>query len=358
MAKTNSKFNWQDKVINHAQIGGIETSVLDNGLGKGSRIAWVNTGSGLRYKVVLDRALDITEAFYNQHSLSWIGHAGATCPRPDANKGLEWLYGFTAGLVTTCGLTHYGPPETDNSEERGLHGRISNIPAMIESIVQPDIITGRLEMSITGIMKESRLFGPNLELRRTISATLGEPTIRIHDVVTNAGNTKCPHMLLYHCNFGWPLVDEGTELVWKGKFTTSGGPLDGQMFNEKRDYHKCMPPVDSHLGSGQALAFIDVAADKNSLCTIGLYNRKLALAVAMKYSKKQLPWLSNWQHWGKGEYVTGMEPGTNPPIGQNKARERKELIYIAPGKSKTYDLEITVLANEKKIESFIKTAGE
>ena len=70
MAAKASELNWHNKVNNYAQIGGIETSVLDNGLGKGTRIAWVNTGAGLRYKVVIDRALDIVDAFYNQYSLA------------------------------------------------------------------------------------------------------------------------------------------------------------------------------------------------------------------------------------------------------------------------------------------------
>ena len=34
-------------VINPSQLGGIETSVLDDGPGRGVRIAWVNTGGGL-----------------------------------------------------------------------------------------------------------------------------------------------------------------------------------------------------------------------------------------------------------------------------------------------------------------------
>ncbi len=29
---------WTDKISNHKQLGGIETSVLDNGAGKGVRI--------------------------------------------------------------------------------------------------------------------------------------------------------------------------------------------------------------------------------------------------------------------------------------------------------------------------------
>ena len=113
MAAKKTQPDWQGKVVNPAQIGGIETAILDNGLGRGTRIAWVNTGAGLRYKVVIDRGLDIADAFHNQHSLVWFSHAGITAPRPDANKGLEWLWAFAGGLVTTCGLTHVGGPESD-----------------------------------------------------------------------------------------------------------------------------------------------------------------------------------------------------------------------------------------------------
>ncbi|KPL20644.1 MAG: hypothetical protein AMJ75_11500, partial [Phycisphaerae bacterium SM1_79] len=67
MAARGNKFSWRNKVGNHLQIGGIETSVLDNGPGRGTRIAWVNTGAGLRYKVVIERGLDIADAFYNRH---------------------------------------------------------------------------------------------------------------------------------------------------------------------------------------------------------------------------------------------------------------------------------------------------
>ena len=352
MAKKESIFNWQNKVINHAQVGGIETSVLDNGLGKGTRIAWVNTGSGLRYKVVLDRGLDIADAFFNRHSIAWLSHAGVTAPRPDANKGLEWPYSFAGGLLTTCGLTHVGGPETDDFGERGLHGRISSIPARIESIIQPNLRLGKLQMSITAVMTQSRVFGPNLELKRTISSTIGEPTIRVHDVVTNLGNMPAPHMILYHCNYGWPLVDEATEIICSGTWASRGMDMDNAVFNSKRNYRKCSRPLDSHRGGGEGCAFIDVSADKKGICTVGLYNRGISLALVLRYKKKQLPWLSNWQHWGPGEYVTALEPGTNPPIGQSKAREQKKLIHIAPGASRAYDLEMTVLTDKKQISHF------
>lgn len=351
MASGQKKFAWTDKIINPAQLGGIETSVLDNGLGRGTRIAWINTGTGLRYKVVIDRALDIVDAFYNQHSLAFISHGGTSTPRPDSDRGIEWLATFCGGLVTTCGLSSMGAPDADH----GLHGRISNIPAEIESIIQPDPAAGKFDMSITAVIKETRVFGPNLELRRTISGTLGQPAIKIHDVVTNKSNSAQPHMMLYHCNYGWPIIDEGTEIIYKGKCVSRGAiPGDDAIFNSKHDYKTCPKPLESHRGFGEACGIIDIRPDRNGVCTAGLYNKKIGLAVAMKFNKKQLPVLTNWQHFGPGEYVVGLEPGTNPPTGIAKAKETKQLIMLAPGKSRTYDLEIAILTDKKAIANLLK----
>ncbi len=165
-------------------------------------------------------------------------------------------------------------------------------------------------------------------------------------------------MILYHCNFGWPLVDDGTDIICKGDWASRGMDMDNAVFNSKRNFKRCSKPLDSHKAGGEGCAFIDVAADKKGICTVGLHNRKLGLALVMKYQKKQLPWLSNWQHWGPGEYVTALEPGTNPPIGQAAARKQKNLIHIAPGKSKTYDLEMSVLTDKKQIAGFLKAAGQ
>lgn len=65
-------------VINPSPLGGIETSVLDDGPGRGVRIAWVNTGGGLRYKVVIDRGLDIAE--FKGQSLTWHSLTGVPAP--------------------------------------------------------------------------------------------------------------------------------------------------------------------------------------------------------------------------------------------------------------------------------------
>ncbi|MDF9794919.1 galactose mutarotase-like enzyme [Catalinimonas alkaloidigena] len=345
--------NWKDKISNPAQLGGIETSVLDNGAGRGSRIAWVNTGTGLRFKLVLDRAMDIADAFYNEHSLAWLSHVGITSPQPIALKGIDWIKTFGGGLLTTCGLTHVGGPESDEYGERSLHGRISNLPAEIESVIQPDPFAGKMEMSITARIRQTQVFGPSLELKRTISATLGQASIRIHDEVTNRANTPAPHMLLYHMNLGWPLVDEGADILWKGEWESREGKT-ARIFHDENNFRKCPPPMESHSGGGEEVAFIDIKADPSGTCKCGIHNAKLGMALAIRFQKSQLPWLTNWQHWGKGEYVTGLEPGTHPPIGQAKAREMKTLLQLEPGESKHYDLEFEVLKDEVSIKNFLQ----
>lgn len=344
--------NWKNKISNPAQLGGIETSVLDNGAGRGTRIAWINTGTGLRYKVVLDRAMDIADAFYNQHSLAWLSHGGVTPPQPFSHKGIDWLRTFSGGLITTCGLSQVGGPEADEFGERGLHGQISNIPAEIESIIQPDQLTGDLEMQITGRMRETQVLGSSLEMKRTISGTLGQPIIKIEDEVINRGNTPAPHMLLYHCNFGWPLVDENTQIIWQGNWISRDAP-NNKIFREGNNFKQCLAPTDEHNGSGEEAAFIDITPDANGNCTCGLYNAQLGFVLALRFPKAQLPWLTNWQHFGQNEYVTGLEPGTNTPIGQAKARAQNQLIMLAPGETRKYNLEIEILTDEISINKFL-----
>ena len=337
---------WSDKVGKVSQVGGIETAVLDNGISRGMRVAWINTGSGLRFKVLIDRAMDIADAAYNQYNLAWLNHAGFPSPQPFSDKGVDWLRTFGGGLVTTCGLSHVGGPEKDAFGERGVHGNISNIPAEIVSIVQPDPENGNMDMSITGIIRESKIFGPALELRRTISATLGVPGFKIHDEISNRGNTPAPHMILYHCNFGWPFADKGSQLIWKGKMLTR----DGNDFLNGEAFKTCPDTLSNHSGNGEEVAVVDIEASETGHCICGLHNPMLELAVAIQFDKKELPWMTNWQHWGKGEYVTGLEPGSHPPIGQSKARENETLIFIAPGERIQYNLSFQAIQGNENID--------
>lgn len=71
---------------------------------------------------------------------------------------------------------------------------------------------GDYEISVSGRVRQAHLFGENLELRRKIRCRLGTGELTVDDVVTNLGPATQPHMLLYHVNLGWPLLDEGATL--------------------------------------------------------------------------------------------------------------------------------------------------
>lgn len=324
-----------NKLSTLKQIGGIEISVLENGHGRGVRIAHLITGSGLNFKLVIDRCLDISNAFYGPYSLTWLSHNGITHGFDISSSG--WLDKFGGGLMTTCGLTHVGPPEEDLHGKRGLHDSVSFIPADIESVIQPDLYTRSLEMSITGRMIQSTVFGPSLELKRTISAELGKAKLRIHDIVRNMGNQQVPHMLLYHINLGWPLIDDGTKLIWNGIYNKKKYPQD--------NLKTCKSPIKSHQGKGEIAIYIDIDSDENGLCHCEAFNPKLGLGFKITFKKEQLPWLTNWQHWGENEYVIGIEPGTHPPIGQSAAREEGTLFFLRPNESCEYDLEMEIVHN-------------
>src|SRR5438874_456136 len=79
-----------DRYVNADQIGGIERYVIDDGAGRGVRALCVNTGAGLRYRVLVDRGLDIDQAFFNQYSLTFLTHKGVTAPSRGLDKGPDW----------------------------------------------------------------------------------------------------------------------------------------------------------------------------------------------------------------------------------------------------------------------------
>ncbi len=331
---------YQGKVGNVKQLGGIETSILDNGAGAGVRIAWIDTGSGLRYKIVIDRGMDIAEAVFNDCNLAWIGHIGIVKPQLLANQGTQWLRTFGGGLLTTCGLDHVGGPESDEFGERGIHGQISNLPAEIISIQQPNVFTGDLNFSITGIIRQARIFGPCLALKRTISGTLGNPSIRLTDEIINEGNQSAPIMLLYHFNFGYPLLDEGCIIQSDGESFVRTGH---ENLANPANLQIIPAPSPKHDGTGESVIVYDVSKNQKEMATCSLWNPHREVGIALRWNKNDMPYMSNWQHFGKNEYVTGLEPGTHPPVGQATARKEGSLQFLAPQEKKIIHVELNII---------------
>ena len=178
---------------------------LAAGRERGVRGFELTTGSGFACTVLADRALDITGASFRGRSLVYLSPAGQAHPAYYEPQGPGWLRTFPAGLLTTCGLSTLGSPGVDAGEELGLHGRISTLP--VEELGYWGAWEGDdYWMHITGAVSEGVIFGNPLRLTRHITAQLGGSSVRIEDTVENLGGQPTPHMMLYHCNFGFPLL--------------------------------------------------------------------------------------------------------------------------------------------------------
>ncbi len=347
-----------EKFIHAAQVGGIEAYEIADGAGRGVRALCVNTGGGLRYRVLVDRGLDIDQAFHHQHSLAFLTHAGVTRPSRAHDAGISWLASFTGGLLTSCGPFNIGPPGEDEGETLGLHGHHSNTPATIESIVQPEPRAGRDEMSITGIVRYGRLFARNLELRRTIRSRLGENALDVIDEFTNVGNQAAPHAWLLHINLGYPLVDEGAKFCYDAE-TVEPAPSEESRarFAAGQPYKTVPPPLQTHRGANEAVAYLFPRPGDDGRATVGLVNDKLGIGLAIRYSTRQFGRCLNWQHWGPGEYVTALEPSNGTVRGRATDRQHGTLDQIEAGARKSYEYRLEVVTDPAGLQALRKLNG-
>lgn len=327
-----------------SQIADAKEAVLSSGKADGVRVIEVKTGSGLAFTVVPSRALDIAWAEYKGMPLAHISKSGMVNPAFFEKDGLSFLRNFYCGLMTTCGLTYFGAPCVDEGEELGLHGRISNIPAKDVSVSREwegdDYV-----IRIRGKVQESRIFSENLVLTREISVKMGGKTIHVHDTVENCGFTESPFMLMYHCNFGYPIVSEDA-VLYTPKETVV--PRDADAQKGIGAYNRFQAPEP---GFAEQVFYHDMESKADGGVYMCLFNKKLGLGAYVKSNKKQLPYFVEWKMMGAGDYVVGMEPATWKPEGRSEARRRGELLFIRPGEVKTFDLEFGVVEDIEEIKN-------
>lgn len=345
------------------QFGGIQTGAIDhpqpNG-GQSCRVAFVNTGAGLTFTVALDRGGDIVEASYLGKNFAYLSANGYKPPSHAYHRGEQWLTSWPGGLVTTCGPLHIGAPRTDGVPDRqnSLHGQFSNTPAAVEAVINPDPRAKRYDMRLDLITRTTRMFGPSVEIRRTIACTLGEPRFELHDRVTNISDFAVPHHWLYHVNLGYPLLDEGARLIYGGAYDwhwdSAPGDEAGKLTPGPKtfgDYKQVPKPLKAHAQEGQR-GLIVVPRVGRGTVTCGLINRKLGMGFEMSYPARQLPRLANWQNFGpRGCYVTGLEPfnGSLRRDGGDKHPAAKA--KLRPGQTASYDLAFTALTGKASLDA-------
>ncbi len=336
------------RVGNVAQVGGVTLCTLQDGPEAGVRAAEFRTGSGLSFVVLLDRGMDISRAEYSGASLAWRSAAGDVHPSFYEPEGLGWLRTFEGGLVTTCGLTYLGAPCVDEGKELGLHGRISHIPA--RSVASGGEWRGdEYTMYVEGEMRESVVFGENVLLRRRIEAKLGDSRFTIHDAVGNEGYRSSPLMILYHINVGFPVVDDGSELIYSARESTPRDDVAKPGFEELARFSS---PVPSYK---EQVFFHDLNVDEEGYVHAAIVNRKFpggGLGVYVRYRKSELHRFIEWKMMGEGTYVAGMEPANCLVQGRAKERERGTLQFIEPGELREFRVDIGVIAIIEEISRF------
>ncbi len=329
--------NLLEHVGNPDQIAGIKLLEAQDGLARNSRIFQVWTGSGLIYSVLADRALDISACTYKGASLTWLSSIGESHPAYFEAEESEWLRNYGGGLFVTCGLDQFGYPNTDGEEKLGLHGRISNLPARYVNY-QVGWKGAEYKLEIFGQVRQSRVFGENILLKRRIESVMGSSIIRIEDEVINEGYEPQAHMILYHFNLGFPLLSEHSVLDVNIRNSIA---RDAEAESGIQHWMRFQTPKSSYQ---EQVFEHEVIADSDGKVRVELKNEEMGFGLRWILKKEQLPYLYEWKMLGKGTYVLGVEPANcRGMFGRAHARTHNQLPFLEPGQSCRYDLELEVL---------------
>ena len=159
------------------------------------------------------------------------------------------------------------------------------------------------------------MFGPNLELKTAISTRPGSNGFRIADEIVNHSARPAEFEVLYHTNFGTPLLEAGSTFVGPVKQVSSRGSKDGV-----GDYARYRGPTKGFV---EQVYFLELYGDEKQRTRIMLQNQAKDRAVSMAFGLDALPYMTIWKNTAAIDdgYVTGLEPGTNYP--NNRSTERK-----------------------------------
>lgn len=345
----------QSYVSDPLQIAGAVPSVLADGKAEGVRSIAIRTGSGLAFSVLPGKCMDIPECTFCGKPIGYQSATGITSPAYYEEPGLKWLRSFNVGLLTTCGIAYAGPPTTDGGLALGLHGRVANAAA--ENVCIHQAWEGdEFVISVSGTMREAQTMAENLTLTRRIETRMGSKRIRVQDTIENRGFEPQPLMMLYHFNFGFPLLNSSSRI--HAPFLESK-PRDADA-EADRGVEECRGFSAPITGYREKVFFHKVAGGPDGRTCIVLETGDVGdgtpLGIAMRYNIAALPQLTEWKMMARGWYVLGIEPGTVNPVARDVLRKRGDLPFIKPQEAYPVDIEIEVLSSAEEIVRAVREA--
>lgn len=304
------------------QLASVRRFELREGAEDGVRGLAFETGGGLAFWVMDGRGLDLGTLSWRGMPCAWQGAMGFRHPGLHDTEG-EGGTGFHRsfnGLLVTCGLERTRQPVPGGP----LHGRLPYTPARLtgwgEEFECPEPI-----LFCEGEVIQAESGGESWRLRRRIEAPVGGSTIRMTDTVTNRTAKARPQHILYHFNFGFPLLRQGSEAF-----------LDGISIREP---HRGVEPegspsVRSHRAGGAGWSVAELRSPAGPAGP--------AVTLRMAFATDTLPWIQTWLHPGPGMHVLGIEPGNSErgPDGQSVPDPSCQL---GPWASRTYRLELSLI---------------
>ncbi|MGN0980645.1 MAG: aldose 1-epimerase family protein [Candidatus Avoscillospira sp.] len=308
-----------------SQLCSVEEVRLQGGRGDGMRLLQIRNGSGLELTVSVDRCADISRLIFKGDNMGYFSPCGYVAPGYYDDRGDGFLKSFTAGFLTTCGLTAVGSPCVDEGETLPLHGTIGNTPCdRIWWEEAEDRITVHAEVS------DRRIFARKLFLRRTLAVGTTENTVTLTDTVENQGDTDSPLMLMYHMNLGYPLLSEHAVVRINSRTVV---PRDRHAAKDLDTWQTMLPPTPGfaeqcyyHRFEGQGQASV--------------YNPDIGKKLEISFDSGSLWNLTEWKMMGVHDYVLGLEPGNCTPDGREAMRRTGMLQILKAGETASFTVKI------------------
>ncbi len=329
--------------------------MLQGGLRHGVDVIEVDNGL-LRFVVVPTRGMGIWKASVGEMQLGWksplAGPVHPSMVRLWEPSGLGWVDGFDEMLVR-CGLESNGAPEfnDDGALQYPLHGRIANLPAH-KVAVSIDGDSGQI--AIEGTVDEARLFGNKLRLTTRITTQVGKPELTVTDTITNISAEQSELELLYHVNFGAPLLNPGSKIVLPA---LKVAPRDEVGMGNLAEWDAYGPETPDSV---EAVFFLELAAAADGRTQTLLRNADGTQGVSLKFNKNQLPFFTLWKNRQAAAdgYVTGLEPAINFPNIRSFEKEQGRVAVLDPGESRQFEITITAHTDSASVRAAEEAVAE
>ncbi len=296
---------------NISQLVTLRRMTVNEGRAKGTEIIEAKTPGGFELDILPDMGLDIGQCRFHGINMSWMSKNGYDSPSAFIPYENEFVNTFPGGLLYTCGLRSAGPANRDKGEWHPLHGRFHSLAAeqVCAEIVENDIV-------IRGVIRETALFGHNLEVQRTIRIPVFCSSVTIEDIVTNLSPGDEEIMQIYHCNFGYPLLSEKARLILPGdRETIPRTEFAKTGLGRECEFDEPIP------GEEERVFFQKMKSEFKAT----LENPELGMSMTISWSGDTLPILSEWRSMASGDYVLGLEPTNCYIMGRHDERENKTL---------------------------------